>query len=78
MVGLGVGADFPCSKRMTDRGFNEVDLRWMRELATSLREDVVDGRWVVATRHDRRSWEVIVEADYGDRLLVVVTVYPVE
>lgn len=30
------------------------------------------------TRHRGRSWEVIVEPDSEDRLLIVVTAYPVE
>jgi hypothetical protein len=45
--------------------------------AQSHRRDVVDGRWVVETRHRRRAWEVIVEPDENGELLVVVTAYPV-
>ena len=64
-------------KRMIDRDFTEVDLRRMLEHATRLRQDVVDGRWVVETRHERLSWEVIVEPDEEIRLLIVITAYPV-
>ncbi len=64
-------------KRMEDRGFNEVDLRTMLERATGRRADVVDGRWVIETRHRRRRWEVIVEPDAKLELLVVVTAFPV-
>jgi len=64
-------------KRMVDRHFTEVDLRRMLERATGYREDVVDGRWVIQTRHARRAWHVIVEPDRDRRLLVVVTAYPV-
>lgn len=46
--------------------------------ATSYHADVVAGRWVVLTRHRRRSWEVIVEPDFSARVLVVVTAYPIE
>jgi hypothetical protein len=64
-------------KRMVDRRFTEVDLRRMLERATGYREDVVAGRWAIETRHARRAWKVIVEPDWGRRLLVVVTAYPV-
>jgi hypothetical protein len=65
-------------KRMEDRGFTEVDLRGMLEHAIALRADVVDGRYVVEARHGGRAWEVIVEPDEVDQLLVVVTAYRVE
>ena len=64
-------------KRMTDRRFTEIDLRRMLERATDYRKDVVDGRWVIETRHRRSGWEVIVEPDRERGLLVVVTAYPV-
>ncbi len=62
---------------MVDRGFTEVELRHMLERAVSLRRDIVRGRWVVGTRHQRRRWEVIVEPDYEAERLVVITAYPV-
>lgn len=65
-------------KRMEDRSFTEVDLRRMLEHARGFRPDVVEGRWVIETFHRRRTWEVIVEPDEMDELLVVVTAYPVE
>ena len=65
-------------KRMVDRQFSEVDLRRMLEYASGLREDVVEGRWVVETWHQKRAWEVVVEPEPGAELLVVVTAYPVE
>ena len=65
-------------KRMEDRDFTEIDLREMLEQAQGYGPDVVVGRWVIATRHRRRRWEVIVEPDADTRLLVVVTAYPVE
>lgn len=49
----------------------------MLEHAARLREDVVDGRWIVETRHERHPWEVIVEPDEDTRLLIVITAYPV-
>jgi hypothetical protein len=62
---------------MDDRRFTELDLRRMLEGATGYRPDVVEGRWVIETRHRRRPWEVIVEPDRERQLLVVVTAYPV-
>ena len=64
-------------KRMYDRRFREVDLRRMLERATGYHADVVEGRWVIETRHHRKSWEVIIEPDLERQLLVVVTAYPV-
>lgn len=64
-------------KRMDDRRFTEIDLRRMLERATGYREDVVEGRWVIETRHRGKAWEVIVEPDSDRRLLVVVTAYAV-
>jgi hypothetical protein len=63
---------------MLDRRFNEVDLRRMLEHAAEYRPDVVEGRWVIETRHSKKDWEVVVEPDSEQRLLVVVTAYPVE
>lgn len=62
---------------MEDRGFNEVDLRAMLERAANCRRDIVEGRWIIETRHERRRWEVIVEPDVDSRLQVIVTAYPV-
>lgn len=65
-------------KRMEDRRFTEVDLRRMLEKATGYRRDTVTGRWIVLTRHSRRSWEVIVEPLIPEHLVLVVTAYPIE
>ena len=63
---------------MLDRRFTEVDLRGMMEHAGGYRADVVDGRWVMETRHNKKDWEVIVEPDNEQKLLVAVTAYPTE
>lgn len=65
-------------KRMEDRGFTEVEVRVMLEHAKTHRPDHVEGRFVVASSHRGHPWEVIVEPDFEDRLLVVVTAYRVE
>jgi hypothetical protein len=64
-------------KRMGDREFTEVDLRQMLQDALSLRRDVEEGRWVAVSRHRRRTWEIVVEPDESQRVLVVITAYPV-
>jgi len=65
-------------KRMTDRNFDEINLRKMLENAKNYIPSMVDGRWVIQTKHRRKSWEVIVEPDSDEQLLVVVTAYPKE
>lgn len=62
-------------RRMEERDFTEIDLRAMLERAESYRPDVVEDRWVIETRHRQQNWEVIVEPDPVERLLVVVTAY---
>ncbi len=72
--------EFPphLEKRMEDRSFTELDLRDMLERARAYRADVVEGRWIIDTRRGGRPWEVIVEPNDEERLLVVVTAYPLE
>jgi len=63
---------------MLDRRFTEVDLRRMLEHEGGCRADIVDGRWVVETRRNRKDGEVIAEPDNDQNVLVVVTAYPLE
>ena len=65
-------------KRMVDRRLSEVELRSMMSVAVNLRENHEPGRWVMDAIHESRPWEVVVEPDLTDRLLVVITAYPVE
>lgn len=46
--------------------------------AVHYRQDIVEGRWVIVSKHRRRAWEVIVEPDYENERLVVITAYPEE
>jgi hypothetical protein len=77
VVGVGAGTEPAFIKRMDDRRFTEIDLRRMLQRATGHRRDVVNGRWVIETRHRERAWEVIVEPDRDRELLVVVAAYAV-
>jgi len=63
-------------KRMVDRGFSETDLREMLDSAISFHADPEPGRWVVETRLGAR--HVIVEPDEFERLLIVITAFPVD
>lgn len=65
-------------KRMLDRCFSEIDLRSLMETAMELREDAEPGRWIVQTSHESNRWQVVVEPDVTDRLIVVITAFPVE
>ena len=64
-------------KRMVDRRFNEVDLRTMLADAYDY-ADERNGRFVVLTSREGRSWEVVVEPDWTDSVLLVITAYPKE
>lgn len=65
-------------KRMLDRDFSEVDLRRMLDDAQAYRRDAVEGRWVVETVHASHRWEVVVEPDALDQIVVVITAYAVD
>jgi hypothetical protein len=62
-------------ERMLDRGFSEADLRLMFETAIHLRPGRLEGRWIVETTHQQEAWEIVVEPDHADRVIVVVTAY---
>lgn len=63
---------------MEDRDFSEVDLRRMLEVATSVRPDTVEDRFVVETVHRGAQWRIIVEPDGELQCIVVVTAYRTE
>ena len=61
--------------RMEERGVSDVDLRTMLENALSIQPGR-PGRWQVDARHADRRWAIVLEPDFEDRLVFVVTVYP--
>ncbi|MEW5982212.1 MAG: DUF4258 domain-containing protein [Acidobacteriota bacterium] len=65
-------------RRMEDRDFTEVDVRRMLERAAGYRVDILEGRFVINSRHAGRSWDVVVEPDEVRQLLVVITAYPLD
>jgi hypothetical protein len=64
--------------RMIDRGFTETDLRLMIEVADDIRPGSSAERWILGTIFQRQRWEVVVEPDERDGVIVVITAYKVE
>jgi hypothetical protein len=62
-------------KRMSERGFDETELRDALESAVTLDPDQVPGRFVIQCRMHGTSWSVVVEPDERLLVLVVVTAY---
>ena len=54
MVGMGYGSQFALFKEMSERGFNEIDLRAMLDDAVQLHEQTHGTFLVVTTLADRR------------------------
>ena len=63
-------------ERMIDRGFNEVDLREMLEDPIGIGRGGMSGRWILRTRLHGRGWRVVVEPDWFEQRLWVITAYP--
>lgn len=64
-------------KRMEERGLTEVELRALLHGATILVPDVVDDRWVATGKRGGETWEIVLEPDVQDHVVVVVTAYRV-
>jgi hypothetical protein len=62
-------------KRMIDRCFNETDLRMM-DGAKECVPNHEPGRWAITTQHDAHIWEIIVEPEFQDQVLIVMLAYP--
>lgn len=60
---------------MSDRFFNEVDLREMLAEATAYEPALEPGRFLIVTRHGGRTWEVVVEPQVERERLRVITAY---
>jgi hypothetical protein len=65
-------------KRMEDRNLTEIDLRGMLETASDYWNDIEEGRFVIVSKLKNKDWEIIVEPDYFEKILVVITAYPKE
>ena len=62
-------------KRMVDRNFSETDLRTMLESPGNIRKALYEGRFVIETTYEGNEWEIVVEPDELDQILVVVTAF---
>ncbi|MGF1634279.1 MAG: hypothetical protein ACFCVE_10560 [Phycisphaerae bacterium] len=65
-------------KRMRERGFNEVELRIMIIQAERWWFGETTRRYEVQTVHAGKRWHVILEPDFDEEVIIVVTAYPVE
>jgi hypothetical protein len=66
---------FHVERRMEDRGFTEVDLRAMLEMASGWQPDYVEGRYIILCRLRGRRWHIIIEPDEDRQVLVIITAY---
>jgi hypothetical protein len=64
--------------RMEEREFTELELRRMLDHPTSITPGRFPGRFQVATRFHGGPWIVVLEPDSDDRLVWVVTAFPLE
>ena len=60
---------------MIDRVFSETDLRSMIHMATGFRLSMIRGRYEIDTKLDSEPWIVVIEPDWDQRVLVVITAY---
>ena len=64
-------------KRSVLRGFDETDLRVMLSEPLGFEPSHEEGRFVVHSRLGRDRWRIVVEPDYEERKLIVVTAWRV-
>ncbi|MBC8554485.1 MAG: DUF4258 domain-containing protein [Candidatus Brocadiales bacterium] len=64
-------------KRMIQRSFTEIELREMFDRATSLQPGKEIGRYVAVSTLGTDNWEIILEPDFEEKLIVVITAYPI-
>lgn len=60
---------------MEERQLSEVELRAMLDGATRLKPSARKGRWIVTTTLRGRLWAVVLEPDFDDHVIFVVTAY---
>jgi len=65
-------------ERMQERGLGEVKLRTLLQDAQDYRPSCVPGRFLVSSSMGGDHWEVIVEPDELEGVLIVVTAYGVQ
>jgi hypothetical protein len=66
-------------KRMVQRNFTEIDIRTMLENAIQIKQDHNQhGRWIIVSKLDKVMWEIIVEPDIEEQLIILITAFPIE
>jgi hypothetical protein len=63
---------------MLQRDFDEIDLREMLQSAKNFEKDIEEGRFKITSGLNGRKWEIIVEPDASEKLLVIITAYSIE
>jgi hypothetical protein len=63
--------------RMGQRDFNAADIRIMLEDASAIVPDAEPGRWLVLTKFRGVAWNVILEPDQAESIIVVITAFEV-
>ena len=63
--------------RMDQRGFNEAELRMMLEEASGMVPDSDPGRCLILTTFRGVAWNVVLEPDHAERIIVVITAFEV-
>ena len=66
------------SRRMAQRMCPEWMLRSMLQSPSGVQSDAAPGRFLIEALNHGRLWHIIVEPDYGERVMIVVTLYPVD
>ena len=63
--------------RMGQRDFSEADLRAMLDDASGVLPDADPGRWLVLTQFRGVAWNVVLEPDRAEAIIVVITAFEV-
>jgi hypothetical protein len=65
-------------KRMIQRNFTEIMLREMLSNVHTYEKDIEEHRYKINVTFKNRKWEIIVEPDLEEELLVIITAYILE
>ena len=63
--------------RMGQRDFHATDIRTMLDDASGIVPDSNPGRWLVLTTFRGVAWNVVLEPDHVERIIVVITAFEV-
>lgn len=63
---------------MVQRNFNEIELREMLSRTEMYEKDIDENRFKINASFRNRRWEIIVEPDFDEKILVIITAYMTE